>query len=222
MRICPACTRENDDDASACDVHATNRLERQPRRRPRRMMAASRHLATRRERPRAVAALAARVMPSKRGTRRACASSRGKPTTASHVAAVKPRRAGRGLSDRSATRRAAGRTGARGATAAPQRLRASPRPRARPPAPAPAPGAATLVAAARRRRRASDDVVGGRTRRARRESEPIPSSSAADLETYPSVDEHDRHLRAGVALRAARGAGRRRPPLPRPRGRAGD
>ena len=48
MRVCPACTFENDDDASACDVCATSRCRagrcrrrrRWPRRRPRRWRAA--------------------------------------------------------------------------------------------------------------------------------------------------------------------------------------
>ena len=62
-------------------------------------------------------------------------------------------------------------------------------------------------------------------RRCRRSDAPRTARERADLRRarlprdLPVRRRHDRHLRAGVALHAARGAGRRRPPLPRPRGR---
>ena len=161
MRVCPACTFENDDDATACDV-CDEPLE----------AAAA---------PAAAAPAAAPVAAPvnaveawhQEGLRLIARETDDRVRTllrsnlAALVEALPP--------------------DAAPPVATPRRVARAPAARRRAPAPAPAPAPAATPSPPRRRRRASDDVVGGRTRRARRESTPI-FVERGYLETYPSVD----------------------------------
>ena len=165
---CPACTRENDDDASACEIC---------------------------DEPLVAAAAAAAPMAAP------VAAPAAAPAAAAQVNAVEAwhqeglRLIARETDDRMRTLLRSNLAALVEAlpvaeappVATPRRVARAPAARRRAPAPAPAPAPAATPSPPRRRRRANDDVVGGRTRRARRESEPI-FVERGYLETYPSVD----------------------------------
>ena len=170
MRICPACTLENDDDASACD------LCKEP------LEAAAA--------PAAAAPAAAPVAAPvnaveawhQEGLRLIARETDDRMRTllrsnlAALVEALPPRDEAAPVAE---TPPRAGRApAARNRAPAPAPVRRDARPPAAP---------AATPSPPRRRRRANDDVVGGRTRRARRESEPIFVERGYD-ESYPSVD----------------------------------
>ena len=163
MRVCPACTFENDDDASACDV-CDEPLDAAAA--PAAAAPVNAVAAWHQEGLRLIARETDdRMRTLLRSNLAALVEALPPPDEAPPVAETPPR----------AARAPAARR--RAPAPAPERRDA------RPPAPAPA----ATPSPPRRRRRASDDVVGGRTRRARRESEPI-FVERGYLETYPSVD----------------------------------